>query len=368
MKKLLLGLGTISLAILPVAAMVSCSTSDSNGSKLNSQEFNTTVATTTKAGVATQQNVIDPAFNTNAQEILLTKINSLTVEMLQHDFDKILTDFYDVYEFENSDIEIELMEKGIKVLSISTATATTPRVAKLRVSYEMETEQKDGTESILTKDIDWTIKAAISSQAQIDEITEMIKKASTNTGGIDLSDLKEYFLGENDDDMDFDDLGVFDRIKALNRDKSLNNLGGLIGYELTLNDIFSQLVPGLKTVVDMNTIFFAPSASLDNTFVYPSTTGAFIYEFDSAFLGTQTLEQVTSMTTGAQLESILTKQNVNTEMAKLVKDIVIVEVGPLLKITVNFTDSAKLSEVISLNPSLLKPSPTPPQLENPKKA
>jgi hypothetical protein len=151
MKKLLLGLGTLSLAILPVAAMVSCS---SAGETLNEQQFDVKVSTT-KGSRAIEQNVIDPAFNTNAQEILNNKINSLTVAMLQADFDMILTDFYDIYEFESGDTEIELSDKGIKVLSIGDMDeATGFRTAKLVVSYEIETEAKDGTSEIKTKEID----------------------------------------------------------------------------------------------------------------------------------------------------------------------------------------------------------------------
>ena len=360
MKKLLLGLGTLSLAILPVAAMVSCS---SAGETLNEQQFDVKVSTT-KGSRAIEQNVIDPAFNTNAQEILNNKINSLTVAMLQADFDMILTDFYDIYEFESGDTEIELSDKGIKVLSIGDMDeATGFRTAKLVVSYEIETEAKDGTSEIKTKEIDWIIRPTISSQAQIDEITKTIKDASTNTAGVDISDLKEYFLGENDNDDDFDDLGVFDRINALNNNKKLNNIGGLIGYELKLSDIYTALLPEKpKVAIDMDTVFFAPSASLENTFVYPSSTGKFKYEFDISFLKTQDKATVLAMTTAADLASILVKdstQNTSAEMAK-VKDIQIIEMGSLLKLTVNFKDAATLSEVISINPALLKPTVNPP--------
>ncbi len=357
MKKLLLGLGTLSLAISPVLAVVSCG-SNQTGQTLNAQEFNV-VEKINGSKVATQEMVIDPAFNTNAQEILINKINTLTKEMLQKDFDLILTDFYDIYEFENEYTEIELVDKGIKVLSIGTADETTGfRTAKLQVSYEMETEVRDDVSQVLTKDIDWVIKPVISSQAQIDEITLMIKEAETNMPGIDIKDLKEYFLGEKEDDNDFDDLGVFDRINALNSEKNLNNLGGLIGYELKLSDIYNQIAP--KVAITMDTIFFAPSASLDNTFVYPSEVGKFQYEFNTTFLGTVDLVTVKGMTTPQDLLSILIKSATNTEMANLVSGITIKDMGSLLKLTVNFTDPATLSEVVSINPSLLKqPAPTP---------
>jgi hypothetical protein len=117
-----------------------------------------------------------------------------------------------------------------------------------------------------------------------------------------------------------------------------------------------------KVAIDMDTVFFAPSASLENTFVYPSSTGKFKYEFDISFLKTQDKATVLAMTTAADLTSILVKdgpQNISTEMAK-VKDIQIIEIGSLLKLTVNFKDAATLSEVISINPSLLKPTVNPP--------
>ena len=357
MKKLLLGLGTLSLAISPVLAVVSCG-SNQTGQTLNAQEFNV-VETINSSKVATQEMVIDPAFNTNAQEILINKINTLTKEMLQKDFDLILTDFYDIYEFENENTEIELVDKGIKVLSIEgTANETTGfRTAKLQVSYEMETEVRDDVSQVLTEEIDWVIKPVISSQAQIDEITLMIKDAETNMPGIDIKDLKEYFLGEKEDDNDFDDLGVFDRINALNFEKNLNNLGGLIGYELKLSDIYTQIAP--KAAITMDTIFFAPSASLDNTFVYPSEVGKFQYEFNTTFLATVDETAVIEMKTPEDLLSILIKSETNTEMAKLVSGITIEDMGSLLKLTVNFIDPATLSEVISINPSLLKQPVTP---------
>jgi hypothetical protein len=117
-----------------------------------------------------------------------------------------------------------------------------------------------------------------------------------------------------------------------------------------------------KVAIDMDTVFFAPSASLENTFVYPSSTGKFKYEFDISFLKTQDKATVLAMTTAADLASILVKdstQNTSAEMAK-VKDIQIIEMGSLLKLTVNFKDAATLSEVISINPALLKPTVNPP--------
>ncbi len=360
MKKLLLGLGTVSLAILPVAAMVSCSATGPSRD-LSPQKFVTNV--TTKGSKAIEQNVIDPAFNSNAQEILINKINSLTKDMLQMDFDFILTDFYDTYEFENNFAEIELIDKGIEVLSIEGTAdlAGTTRTAKLKVSYELELESNQRDDSkVLTKEIDWVIRPVFSSEAEIAKITKLIDGSTTSTEGIDLSDLKEYFLGENDDDQDFDDLGVFDRIRALNKKDNLNNMGGLMGYELKLSDIFSQIAP--KAVIDKDTSFFAPSASLGNTFVYPSTTGKLQYNLDIDKLATIDMATITAMTTPADLGKILKTSATNTAMIASgdIKDITITEVGPLLKLTVNFTNAETLSEVISINPALLKVTITPP--------
>jgi lipocalin len=77
--------------------------------------------------------------------------------MLQMDFDFILTDFYDTYEFENNFAEIELIDKGIEVLSIEGTAdlAGTTRTAKLKVSYELELESNQRDDSkVLTKEID----------------------------------------------------------------------------------------------------------------------------------------------------------------------------------------------------------------------
>ena len=363
MKKLLLGLGTVSLAILPVAAMVSCSSSSSP--KLTEQEFDVTVkkeVVVKGQKVVLEENVIDPAFNMNAQEILNSKINSLTTSMLQKDFDLILTDFYDIYEFENNEIEIEILDKGITVLSIGAPDTNGVRTAKLSVKFELETDTKD-TETIQTKKIDWVIRPIISSQAQINEITEMIKQATTNSNGLDISELKEYFLGENDDDNDFDDLGIFDKINYLNNSKKLNNIGGLIGYELKLSDIYSKLVPSVpKAVIGMDTVFFAPSAALENTFVYPSSTGKLQYEFNTDELKTIDKATLIGMTTATDLGKILVSTETNKQVLETVENIKIEDTGSLIKLTVNFKDASTLSEVISINPSLLKADvvPTPP--------
>ena len=77
MKKLLLGLGTISLAILPVAAMVSCSTTtptlDTEATKFTVSLEAKTPATTTTAAVDSITNAADAKAKLTALETLVGK-------------------------------------------------------------------------------------------------------------------------------------------------------------------------------------------------------------------------------------------------------------------------------------------------------
>ncbi|MDK2819614.1 MAG: hypothetical protein KFW07_02135 [Mycoplasmataceae bacterium] len=347
----------LTTAILPVSALISCSSSSTASNNLNAKKYQTKQLASTKSGM--ELNVLDPAFNNNAQEILQGLLQKLTTADLQKDFDFLLTDFYDVYEFENNETEIELVDRGIKVISIlPDKNANGNRVAKLEVKYKKETEVKGDIEEILTKEMDWEIKPAIISHSQIDEIKAMILGATTNNEGIDLSDLKEYFLGEKDDDMDFDDFGVFDRINKLNKDLNLDNLGGLVGYQLSLNDIFGNLIPAPKAgAVDLNTTFFAPSTALNNVFLYPSSVGKIQYKFNIEALKLVDKKTVLAYTQPEQLISMLVTSETNNAMMLFIKDIKIEEVGgSLLKLTVNFKDANTLSEVVSINANLLKPT------------
>ncbi|MGL5592141.1 MAG: hypothetical protein ACRDCJ_02150 [Metamycoplasmataceae bacterium] len=352
MKKLLLGLGGASLAIIPIAAMVSCSSTTPDtqtpNPNLNERQYDVKQQKGLTREATTHENVLDPKLNRNATAIVDQLFNGLTVAGLQRDFDLILTDFYEIYEFENNLVEIEL--ERIKVKSISKNGGNI--VAKLDVTYESESNDN---EQMLTKEINWTVRPTVSSWAEIQQIKTLIKDASTNDSGIDISDLKEYFLGENDNDMDFDDYGVFDRIAKLNNDKDLNNLGGLVGYELKLSDIFDQLLPGQRNVT-MDTTFFAPSASLNNTFIFPSETGSLDYELDLAVLASITEAQLLNYTTKEELGTIIKKSAPNTQNLNSVSGIEVERLGNLFRVTVNFTDTNKLSEVISINAGLVMSS------------
>ncbi|MGL6125321.1 MAG: hypothetical protein ACRC1F_02400 [Metamycoplasmataceae bacterium] len=347
MKKILLGLGASLLTFVPAIAVISCSSTTKPSTSLTEKEFKVEQKIAGKNRVNDKEKVLDPTFNMNAVEIVNRLFDSLTVSQLQRDFDLILTDFYEIFEFENSSVEIELEKIVVKSIG------SDKRTVKLEVTYESETETRDG-ETLVTKEIDWKIKPTVSSQAQIEQIKQMINGATSSNTGIDIEELKEYFLGENDDDMDFDDFGVFDRVAKLNNDKELNNLGGLVGYELKLSDIFSELIPFEQRNITLDTTFFAPSSALNNTFIYPSETGTLNYELDLTVLATITEAELLNFKTANELGSIIEKSDDNTEKLELVSGIEIERLANLFKVTVNFKESNKLSEVISINPSLLK--------------
>lgn len=182
----------------------------------------------------------------------------------------------------------------------------------------------------------------------------MLTNTSTNNQNIDLSDLKEFFLGEKDDD-DNDDIGIFDKIAQLNNKDSKNKMGGLVGYQIKLNDIFKHLTTnGTKTnniKADMD--FFVPSIELQNAFLTPNKEGELDYTLDTTTLLAINEATLLTYTTNDQLKSIL--KNKEQDFTK-VSDIAIEKLGSLLKVTVNFTDTTKTSEVISINPYLLSQS------------
>ncbi len=258
MKKILLGITTTSLAITPIATVVSCS--NSNGVSTNQVEFNTKTALTIKNRSNEIYNVYQANENPDAiQKLHDFLFNNLTVKNLQKEFNLLLTEFYESYEHENnvSEIEIEKIDVLERIEENNREYSF-----KLRVWMEKEDEITD-EEELISQDIIWKPTIKLISHDEIEEIKQTVSKYTQNqtNNDIDLSDIKEIFFGERDAD-DFDDYGVFDRLKLFNKD--YKNLACLLGYELSLNDIFSQLTVKTRVGVDLNTKFTIPSLILNS--------------------------------------------------------------------------------------------------------
>lgn len=114
-KKNYLRIGAlVSGIVLPTIAsltVVSCSTSSINR---NIKTISYDVATSTSSKT-NMENVLSPDLNANALKEIEKLKSTITKEKLQSDFNFALTDFYEVYEIENSSFEIEL--EKIEVLS-----------------------------------------------------------------------------------------------------------------------------------------------------------------------------------------------------------------------------------------------------------
>ena len=238
-----LGLATVLVA---VPTLTACS-SGAVGHKVTTMKYNVVTKTkTARVGDTTPAHptkVFPASINTDAQEQVANFTQTLSVGNLQYDFNRALTDFFDVYEAElKNGIEIEI--DNIKVMS-----RNNDQSFKLKVSYEVEKDRslRDSDEVMKSTELDWTPKFTTMTYDDIAQLTQTMRgyRNSENQNGIDIKDLKELFLGEkDDDDFDFDDddddIGIFDKLGAINKDYA--NQSSIVAYELTLAQIFDPIV------------------------------------------------------------------------------------------------------------------------------
>ncbi len=272
--KIWTGVGVGSAAALALGLGLGLGLSSSNyGWNVRTIEFNVQNAARTYANNHTT-NVYAANYNVNAQEEVQRLQQGLTVGDLQYDFNRVLTDFYEAYEYEKGSTEVEI--EHIKVLRKNDDGSF-----QLKVTYEVETDTYNinprDKELIKSKEIKWTPTLVTLTKEDIVNITRDISGFKDNEqNGMDLEDIKELFLGEKDDDKDFDDfddddIGIFDKLGKINKD--YNNQASIVAYSLSVADIFDQLKPYsgmylLKNkitdrVVDKNTQFKIPSLSLN---------------------------------------------------------------------------------------------------------
>ncbi len=237
-----LGLATVLIA---VPTLTACS-SGAIGHKVTTVKYNVTSQTRTFSTGTTMSSHLTKVFpavwNTNAQSQIETFAESLSVGNLQYDFNRALTDFFDIYEAslkDGTEIEIE----NIRVIKQN----ENPKSFTLKVQYEVEKDRafKDSDEITKFIDINWTPQFTTMTYDDIAQLTQTLRgyQDSDNQHGVDLEDLKELFLGEKDDDdfdFDDDDIGIFDKLGAINHDYA--NQSSIIAYNLKLADIFDPII------------------------------------------------------------------------------------------------------------------------------
>lgn len=302
----LLSVSTISA--VSIASVVSCSSSSS--ARTSEIKFNTKTTLKSKAIPSGEYNVYQANENLDAQKKLDDFIrDNLTVQNLQKEFNLLLTDFYESYEYENNVSEIEI--ERIKVIKRNEINGQYS--FDIEVFYEQDFE-RDRDEQVSSKVIKWTPKILLISHEEIEEIKQQIKSLTeTSKEGIDLEDIKEIFFGEKFDN-DFDDRGVFDKIALLNKD--YKNLAYLLCYELSLNDIFGQLGVKVRTGVNLNTKFKIPSLILNSaaTLFVPNNAPDinFAQRLD---LTTQKLDEIFK----SEITTITSQQEIVTKLNELLK-------------------------------------------------
>lgn len=288
-KKILYGVfGTIALASIPLAttlAVTSCNSNAKTGQNVKTVTFDVANKSLFRAQEPSAQleNIYSADLNPNAKNELDAMTSKLSRKQLQTDFNRVLTDFYDTFEAKlpnGTEIEVE----RINVLSEQKEDGSFDIEAVVEIEQDDSRSARD-KEITKTVKFSWTPKFCLMSDADINQIKEMIRGFGTNetNSGMDLEDIKELFLGEVDDDKDFDDIGIFDKIALIN--KNYDNLAYLIAYELSVSDIFDPIkaelskqnsgdntpatynikkANGSGQEVNPNTMFKIPSLSLNS--------------------------------------------------------------------------------------------------------
>ncbi len=336
-KKLLLGLGVVSLPILPLLVMTSCSSEPTHKGELTPVSFDIFDS-------IEKANVISTSLNHNIWENMMEKKSKLTVDELQKDFDSVITPLYLINQ-NKIKTPVKIIKDGIKVLSIHYPEGGIgEHLATLSVSY-IEGESTE----IKNKNVDWMIMSFISTKVELKQFETTLMSAVN-----EFPELNEYFLAKT--------TGIFDQLSKFQEEKDLGTLGGLFGYNIALNQILPYLMTTPQDIVGGWESIYIPSISWNNTFAYPSSTGSLDYDFNTEALVKLTDKEILKMTTPEELLSILIPSTKNSEMISTVKDIVISDpwgrapIEGIYKIIVNFKDVNKLPEIVSITANLIQPN------------
>lgn len=281
--KIIIGVSASSAVVLGLGLGLGLGLQGNHGHKVTTVKYN--VINQTKSTRAGEPEHLTKVFPANLNQDALLEVNqfgdNLTVGTLQYDFNRALTDFFEIYEAKSNKMEIEI--ENIQVMKKN----ENAKSFQLKVWYEVEKSRAlySDDEQLKSTLIDWTPTLTTMTHEDICEVVETVRgyRDTDNKHGIDLEDLKELFLGEKDDgDYDFDDddddIGIFDKLGSINKD--YDNQSSIIAYSLRVSDIFDAVInnetsgkPQAYAInpkvdngsnVDKNTEFKIPSLSLNS--------------------------------------------------------------------------------------------------------
>ena len=257
----------IFLAAMPLAALsvtipvvtTSCSSSESN--TLGVVKFNSTQKVKTRNGATpTTMEVVDPNLNEDAMaKAIDTFKKRLDVATLQKDFDRVLTKFFKVSEYDGNNLEAEIMD--VKVVSVDKNNLT----AQLEVKYDVEVDnenQETNNYEIQNKTLN--LKPSFATTTEMQKIIRMLNGDDQENGTleIDVEDLKELYVGDPGDN----EKSIFEQAEIITTE---SKYGGLLGYAINVSDLqYTKTKKGKATTPDLSkTEIFAPSAEIKDFYV-----------------------------------------------------------------------------------------------------
>lgn len=276
LKKLLTILPLFAAGIATPIALTSCGSTSSIIPDVKTVTFNAKEKITTENGAKKTDNPttleLDPNINADAQKIAQNTFkNKLNKENLQTDMDKVLSKFFNTYEFESEtetpdgeDNELEAEVQKIKVLDVDKELLN----ATLNVTYKVEENDKEWTEN---KEVPLKLTPRFATTTEIQSITQMLQNADKNNQEskdpqyeLDLGDLIELYIGDKEDN----EKSIFEQVGILTKE---SKYGGLLGYGIKISDLAykpknSNLKLKANRITGDETIF-APSAVITDFYV-----------------------------------------------------------------------------------------------------
>ena len=260
LKLFLLGALAAGAAIATPVLVTACGSSNSDAGTVNTNtnvslvEYNAkqtkkTANQTQNSNVTLKADAVSSdeeiALDPNRSEDALNKANqtfkNLSKDKLQQDFDKVLTKFYNIYEFEyefqNGDSETEIDAELLKVTVDEINSDLTVKVtAQFKVETETEdekTDKEDKKVEMINQQKTFTISPMFATNQEIQFLTSVLEEAKnqeSKEGGfeLDVEDLYELYVGDKKDN----EKSIFEEVEAFTTD---SKLGGLLVYKIKLN-------------------------------------------------------------------------------------------------------------------------------------
>ncbi|MDE5952745.1 MAG: hypothetical protein K2J02_01370 [Malacoplasma sp.] len=336
LKLFLLGALAAGAAIATPVLVTACGSSNSDAGTVNTNtnvslvEYNAkqtkkTANQTQNSNVTLKADAVSSdeeiALDPNRSEDALNKANqtfkNLSKDKLQQDFDKVLTKFYNIYEFEyefqNGDSETEIDAELLKVTVDEINSDLTVKVtAQFKVETETEdekTDKEDKKVEMINQQKTFTISPMFATNQEIQFLTSVLEEAKnqeSKEGGfeLDVEDLYELYVGDKKDN----EKSIFEEVEAFTTD---SKLGGLLGYKIKLNDLKYEPENSSQDSTNSNdqkqnnnsssitgdTELFAPSFSVREYFKpNEQLVEGIDFSFDYAKLSQKTEDEIKALT------------------------------------------------------------------------